>query len=402
MTDQATLLSIAGEYRDRRDDRSTDFRADTDGADARSASGADGARRHRQHHAAAARRAMARQHHHARHHARPAGADAARCRDHGGDAHAPPARRRAGHRLGHHHRGHRPREHAGRARPGAQRARRHRRQQPVPRRLPELPHPRHRRQPRAADGRRHAHARLPRFQPGRRHLHARAARPRGHQARRDHPRPRFGALRLRRDRRRGRLHDQGSRRLHDRRQERLCQHQGRLLRRQPAVRRDRHRRGQAGQRRVPGHLHPPRRPRILSGAVLARAQSDELLQQRLPGQAGAAADRRRHHPHHRRLHPGPAEHADPVGRRQLLEPVRPHLRRMGPGLHPDLPHQRPVGARRADRLRRPHRLHGLLQLGLHPGRHVPAARRVQRRHPDQRRAPRSSTTRRTWRVRSCR
>ena len=49
-----------------------------------------------------------------------------------------------------------------------------------------------------------------------------------------------------------------------------------------------------------------------------------------------------------------------------------------------LPHQRPVGARRADRLRRPHRLPGLLQLGLHPGRHVPAARRVQRRHSDQR------------------
>ena len=127
--------------------------------------GADGARRHRQHHAATARRAMARQHHHAHHHARPAGADAARCRDHGGDPHAPPARRRAGHRLGHHHRGHRPREHAGRARPGAQRARRHGRQQSVPRRLPELPDPRHRRQPRAPDGRRHAHARLPRFQP---------------------------------------------------------------------------------------------------------------------------------------------------------------------------------------------------------------------------------------------
>ena len=82
--------------------------------------------------------------------------------------------------------------------------------------LPELPDPRHRRQPRAADGRRHAHARLPRLQHGRRHLHARAARPRGHQARRDHPRPRLGALRLRRDRRRGRLHHQGSRRLHDR------------------------------------------------------------------------------------------------------------------------------------------------------------------------------------------
>jgi len=44
----------------------------------------------------------------------------------------------------------------------------------------------------------------------------------------DHPRPGLGPLRLRRDRRRGGLHDQGSRRLHAPGQGRLCQRQGRL------------------------------------------------------------------------------------------------------------------------------------------------------------------------------
>ena len=273
---------------------------------------------------------------------------------------------------------------------------------PYARRLPELPDPRHRRQPRAADARRHAHARLPRDQHGRRHLHARAARPRGHQAGRDHPRAGLGALRLRRAGRRGRLHHQGSRRIHDRRQEHLRQRQGRLLGRQPAVRRDLHRRHAVRPARGAGHLHPPRRPRIPAGAVLARAQPDELVLQRLPRQGRAAADRRRHDPPHRRLHPGPAEHAGPVGRRQFRQPVRARVRRMGPGLHPDLPHQRPVGARRADRLHRPHRLPRLLQLGQHPGRHLPAARPVQRRRSRPTAAPRSSTSTRTSRAPSCR
>ena len=47
---------------------------------------------------------------------------------------------------------------------------------------------------------------FPGLQHGRGHLHPRATRPRGHQARRDHPRSRLGALRLRRDRRRGGLY----------------------------------------------------------------------------------------------------------------------------------------------------------------------------------------------------
>src|SRR4029450_11021292 len=46
---------------------------------------------------------------------------------------------------------------------------------------------------------------------------------------------------------------------------------------------------------------------------------------------------RRHHPPHRRLHPGQTEHAGPVGRRQILEPVRADLRRMGRTLPRDLP-----------------------------------------------------------------
>ena len=262
----------------------------------------------------------------------PSRAHPARCRDDGGDPHPAPARRRAGHRLGDHHRGHRSREHAGRARPGAQRARRHGRQQPVPRRLPELRDPRHRRQPRAPD---HVDGmRMP-----------------------DFPDCNVGAGTYTRE-----LPDlENVKRVEIIRgpasalygsdaiggvvayttkdpgdyliggKQHLRQRQGRLQRRQPAVRRDASPAPSARQRRVSRHLHAARRPRIPSGAVLARTPIRRAwLQQRLPGQARVSADRDRHDPHHRRLHPGPAEHEILSSVGDFPQPVRPDLRRMGP------------------------------------------------------------------------
>ena len=243
---------------------------------------------------------------------------------------------------------------------------------PNPRRLPELRDPRHRRQPRAASCRRHARARLPRQQRRRRHLHPRAARPRGHQAGRDHPRPRLGALRLRRDRRRRGLHHQGSRRLHRSRAARTSTPASRAPTAAPTrICRDLHRRrcaramssssastrGATAARLQPAQSSLGTNPttwynnNFLAKLVFRPTDVDTI---RLTGD----------------YYPGHAEHRGPVRRRRFPGLFAQRLRRMGPGLHPAAPHQRPMGARRAGRLHRSHRLPGLLHLG-HTARQTP-------------------------------
>ena len=310
----------------------------------------------------------------------------ARRRDDGGDAHPAAARRRAGHRLGDHDRGHRSREHAGRPRPGAQRARRHGRQQSLPRRLPELRDPRHRRQPRAAHVGRHAHARLPRTP-----TRAPAPTPANSPTSRTSSASRSSAVPPRRSTAPTRsaawwptppripatTSINGA--------QHLRQRQGRLQRRQPAVRRDLHRRGARGQSSsFSASTRAATATRFQPAQSSLGANPDELVQQRLPGQARLPADRCRHDPPHRRLSPR-ARRAPRSCPASAISPAlfATRLRRMGAGLHQDLSHQRAMGARRADRLRRSHRLPGLLQLGQHPGRHVSAARRRTARHPDQ-------------------
>ena len=168
----------------------------------------------------------------------------------------------------------------------------------------------------------------------------------------------------------------------------------RLQRRQPAVLRVLHRRRARREReflgiytRRDGHEFQPARPRSgptpRAGTTTTSWPSWCCGRPSTTRSASPAASTRG------------TEHPGAVRRRQFPEPGRPDLSTNGGGTTSRTSHQRTMAAQRADRLHRPRRLHGLLQLDQHPGRYLSAARPLNGPDPDQRPDVSRSVTPRT-------